>query len=233
MLIFVFIFLLIYLVNRWIEIQVGELPDNQKMSYQEKVDFLKNKFLGPKRYQSKGEVLRYQKLEPNRTFAESRFLLNKKEIASFRSKGEKVYDVRGEIPDGKVRFINESTHTKGEEMYRYGRRNGRYLEYYDNGQLYREAQYYKGKLMLNKVYFYDGHLRMEEDRRDALIAVNDREAGKGKVYARDGTLMYEWELTNALNGGYKMSYDKKGDLVEIKYYNTLGKLTEVKKFTTP
>ena len=59
-----------------------------------------------------------------------------------------------------------------------------------------------------------------------IMFTDDIEVGDGKVYYRDGVLMYEWSLTNSNPIRYKISYNKKGELVETKYYDDKGDLIE-------
>ncbi len=165
------------------------------------------------------DVVRKVRWEPNRKFEQNIFLIDGQEVARFKNIREKIFDIEGVIPDGEVKFERKSKGTYGYEHYSNGKRHGPYVEYYDNGQVAREADYYQGKRISVRDYYYDGTLRMEENVFDALLLCDDPEAGWGKTYYRDGTLMYEWALTNELDGGYKRSYNVKGELTEEKIYD--------------
>jgi antitoxin component YwqK of YwqJK toxin-antitoxin module len=175
------------------------------------------------------KVIRKVRWEPNRRYEQSIFFADGQEIARYKNIDEKVFDVEGDIPKGEVKFIRTSKGTYGYEHYSDGRRHGPYVEYYENGQIAREADYYQGKRISVKVYYYDGTLRMEENVFDALMLCDDPEAGQGKTYYRDGTLMYEWALTNELKGGYKRSYDVEGNLTEEKIYDDQCQVIKVNR----
>ena len=175
---------------------------------------------------SGAEVIRKSKLDPSREFSESVFFAGETEIARFKNKGEDVYDYTGKIPDGKVKFEDDTQKTSGEEYYQDGKRHGPYKEYYPTGEIWREAYYYNGKLMRNKEYFIDGKLRMEADYEDVLVSTESKNIGKGKTYYRSGVLMYEWNLTNTDPNHMTKSYNIKGELVETKYFDAVGKLVK-------
>lgn len=177
-----------------------------------------------------GEVTRKVHLDPGRQFAISIFYADGEEIARYKSHQDTIYDFEGHIPDGKVAFYNVSDQTSGVEYYRDGKRHGEYLEYYDNINLKCQAEYSQGKVNTRQEYYSDGILRMEEDYTDPMLYVDDPEKGSGKVYFRNGTLMYEWHLTSQDENRYKKSYNRDGVLVEIKTYDEYGVLTEKKNF---
>ncbi|MCA9403279.1 MAG: hypothetical protein KC897_05810 [Candidatus Omnitrophica bacterium] len=177
-----------------------------------------------------GKVVRRILMNPNRTHAESRIYNDGELVAQFSTiKGDEIENLKGVLPEGQIGFINETKETYGQERYRKGKRHGEYAEYYSNGVLYRRAKFYEGKLMENEIFYFDGTPRRIEDFKDALRFVDDPEVGYGRIYYRDGSLMYEWKLTNLLKGGYKKSYNKEGRLVEEKVYDNMGDLVEVIK----
>lgn len=173
------------------------------------------------------EIVERIHLDPNRIYSVSVFWMDDKEIARFRSEGDKVYDIEGEIPDGKVNFINESTGTYGEEHYRNGKKHGSYQEHYSAGPIKREARYALGEVVQNKEFFIDGKLRMEENFEDALRFSESKNVGVGKIYFRSGTIMYEWNVTNRGPERYTKSYNIKGELVETKWFDISGKLIKL------
>jgi antitoxin component YwqK of YwqJK toxin-antitoxin module len=181
--------------------------------------------------QKQGEMIRKMRLDPSRKFSESIIFRNGQEVARFKLDKRKMDDFTGHVPDGEVKFIDESQKTFGTEFYQDDKLHGPYVEYYEGGALKRESQYRQGELIYNKEYFFDGKLRMEENFEDALYVVQGDEVGDGKIYFRDGTLMYEWHLTNSDPNRYKRSYNKLGELVADDKYNETGEL--VRKWRKP
>ena len=162
-----------------------------------------------------------------RTFERSVFYQDGEEIAWHKMtlKGE-IYEQTGEIPDGKVKFINETDQTYGVEYYRDGLRNGPMRVNYKDGALKQEAYFVYGKLMTNKEFYTDGTLKMDEDYNDARDYRDGREVGDGKVYARDGKVKYEWHLTNSDPVGFHKSYDRQGRLTSAVHYDQFGQIIE-------
>ncbi|MBZ0165542.1 MAG: hypothetical protein K8I00_01960, partial [Candidatus Omnitrophica bacterium] len=175
-----------------------------------------------------GKVDRKILMNPNRTFAESRIYVDGELVCQFSSVGgDEIENLKGALPEGRAGFVNETKETYGEERFQKGQRHGRYVEYYSNGVVYRQAKFYQGKLVENEIFYFDGTPRRIEDFKDALRFVEDPEVGYGRIFYRNGRLMYEWKLTNLLKGGYKKSYNKDGALVEEKIYDNMGDLVEV------
>lgn len=88
-------------------------------------------------------------------------------IAEFKESNGKIFDLNGEIPDGKVEIINNARGTYGEENYENGERNGPYLEYYKESHSPRiKAQFYKGKLIHISEYYLNGTLKGEMDLKN-------------------------------------------------------------------
>ncbi len=177
----------------------------------------------------KKQVIRKTRFDPSRKFEESIFFIEEKEIARYKHKEEDIYEFSGEIPDGKVGFINESKRTKGYEHYKGNKRHGRYVENYDNGRVKKEKRYFHGELRKVNEYFYDGQLRMKADYDDAIIYDVEEDVGEGAVYYRDGQLMYEWKVTIMGQERYKRSYNREGELVEEKTFDKYGQLINVVK----
>ncbi len=179
------------------------------------------------------EIIERIHLDPNRIYQESVFWVDGQEIGRFKFEGDKIYDASGDLPDGQVRFVNETTETFGKKFYRNGQRHGEYLEYYKGGEKKREAMYEAGRIIRNKEYFIDGTLRLEEDFEDALLISKSKEVGAGKAYYRDGTLMYEWNITNRNRERFTKSYNIKGELVEARLYDETGALLKIEKLNSP
>ena len=175
-----------------------------------------------------GKITRSSRLNPNRTYYDTIFFEDEIAFAQCKSTDHETYDCTQNIPDGPVEFVNKTKNTFGEEYYRNGKRDQSYKEYYSDGQLRRESLYFLGTMKTNKEYFSDGIVSKQEDFQDALwIPENkNRETGSGKVYFRDGRLMYEWHLTNQSQGGYTKSYDYNGRLVAVSYFDQNGDLIE-------
>jgi antitoxin component YwqK of YwqJK toxin-antitoxin module len=176
------------------------------------------------------------RLDPNRKFYVARFFCEDQELLTCEISGDRVYDCSDIIPDGNVKFVNETDQTYGEQSYFNGVRDGQRREYYHTGQLKTETQYVMGSLEMTREYFIDGILKMEQDLTDALWFSSGKdniETGVGKVYYRDGTLMYEWHLTNQDQGGYKKSYNQDGQVVSLRRFNERGELVSSERFDYP
>ena len=224
----IFVGMIIGLVklNKWIQAQVGDIVEQPAQTTAvESPPIEKAEIPKPKR--RTGEVIRKTRLAPERTFETSIFYQGGKEIARHKvSRKGIIYDQTGEIPNGKVKFINETDHTYGVEYYRGGVRNGPARVNYKDGSLKYEANYQYGKLMARKEYYYDGNVKMEEDYTDAREYDDGREVGIGKVYSRDGMVKYEWYIVNSDPVGYHKSYDRKGRLTAAIYYDQDGNVVE-------
>lgn len=148
-------------------------------------------------------------------------------IAEFKEFEDKIFDVKGEIPEGKVNFTNTVYNTYGEENYEKGQRQGLFKEYFkDNNQLKRKVKYYYGKQISVEEYYYDGVLRMEAQMQEAMWEEGEKSKGVGKLYYPDGKLRSEWDFTNTDLGGYVKSYDKDGVMESELKYDTEGNLIE-------
>ncbi len=171
-------------------------------------------------------VVRRDRLSPGRDYLESVFYAEDVEIARQKIAGGRVVETAGNIPNGKVKFMNESSHMHGVEYYNNGKKDGPSNTYYPNGQAFEEAYYRHGRLLWRKEYYSDGSLRLEIDYQDARDYGEDVEVGRGKLYYRDGTVKYEWQLTNSDAEGFKKSYDQKGGLRGALYFDRDGHLIE-------
>ncbi len=175
-----------------------------------------------------GEITKTLRLNPNRTYYDVVFLEDGEAFSQCKSVDRKIYDCTQDIPNGPVEFINKTKNTHGKEYYRDNKLDQSYREYYLDGQMRRESEYFLGALIKNKEYFSDGIVSKQEDFEDALWIPDSKntEIGVGKVYFRDGSLMYEWSLTSQGKGGYAKSYDRNGRMVAAKYFDENGKLID-------
>ena len=164
-------------------------------------------------------------MAPDRSFELSIFYQGGEEIARHRvdRKGA-LYDQTGIIPDGKVKFVNETNETYGAEIYKDGKRHGPMKAFYKDGILMQESYYQFGRLVTSKEYFHNGTLRMEVDYSDAREYDDGRDVGTGKVYSQDGRLKYEWKLTNTDPVGYQKSYNRQGALTGEVYFDGSGNI---------
>lgn len=177
------------------------------------------------RYRRRGQkAARKDRLSPGRDYVESVFYLDEKEIGRQKIIDEKVMESDGEIPEGRVDFVNEFKGTQGVEYYVRGQKDGPSKAYFTGGQLNVEAYYRKGKLLWKKEYYNDGGIRIEINYEDARKDTDAKETGVGKVYYRDGTLKYEWHLTNSEKIGFKKSYNQDGELRAAFYFDENGQL---------
>ena len=172
------------------------------------------------------KIVRKDKLSPGRDYIESIFYLNGEEIARQKIVNEKVVESTGEVPRGRVDFVDESKNTYGVEHYTWGKKEGSSQTYFASGQMNAEAYYRQGKLLWKKEYYNDGAIRLEINYEDAREDPGEKETGIGKVYYRDGALKYEWNLTNSEKIGFKKSYNQDGALRAAFYFDEYGQPVE-------
>ena len=179
----------------------------------------------PQKKNLTGEVVRKNFLVPGMSFEESTFYVGDQEIAKQKIVNARIVESSGEIPDGKVKFIDNYRKTSGEEYYLKGKKHGPQDTYQDK-KLTSSSEYLFGKLVTYKEFYTDGTLRMEENYSDAIDFPNEpnRETGEGKLYFPDGSLKYEWSFTKGNQVNYKKSYNRAGELVLELYYNRDGDL---------
>jgi antitoxin component YwqK of YwqJK toxin-antitoxin module len=217
--------ILIVLVTRWINANFHAVEREKPVVVSQEVPLEEVKV--------HKNLIRKTMLDPNREFAQSIIYDGEKEIARYKSVGEKIYDMEGEIPDGKVEFVDASSSTYGFEFYEDSKRHGTYQEFYNGGALKKEMKYFYGVINSVKEYFFDGSVRMEADYSDGFSLADNRETGKGKVYYRKGSIMYEWNLTNSDENRYKKSYNIAGELVETKLFDKNGVLIKTESISPP
>ena len=215
----------IVMANRWLQKETGEIVSKSSDTPAEKPTSSPLQKKRSKTIQGE-DFIREVRLSPDRKIEISIIHQGSIEIARFKeSKGE-IYDLIGQIPDGKVKFINKSNETYGVEYFRNGKRHGPAVVYYSDDVLRQELFYQYGKLMTNTEYYHDGAVRMEQDYSDARGYGDDPEVGIGKVYTRHGTVKFEWFLINSEPVGFKKSYNQKGGLVDTVYFDEYGQVIE-------
>jgi len=181
-------------------------------------------------------VLRVESKSPKNSYTESIITVDEKEVAQFKMEDGKIFDVKGRIPDGTIKFTNKWESTYGIEHFRNGKRHGSYTAYYQNGQVHSEAKYRNGRLLKRKSYYHGGILRMEEDYTNTdyvsdFLRDTFERVGSGKMYRLNGSLKYEWYVTDDEKQYYTKRYNSRGDVVQENFYNKLGEL--IKKEQSP
>ncbi len=228
----VLVFFVFFLIFVYFGLRVNtEIDDLTKISRQP-INFLQSIYPKAKNNTDTPhiEILRIERKLPQQDHADNIILINSKEVARFKSENDRFFDMIGQIPDGKVKFVNEWENTYGFEHYRNGIRDGEYVEYYSNDQLKVNAEYLRGRPMKRKSYFLNGSLRTNEDYSNAEWISNLRSSGKikevgiGKIYRIDGSLKYEWYFVDDAEKNYTKTYDSAGNLIEANYYNAQGDL---------
>ena len=151
---------------------------------------------------------------------ESVFYQADQQIARQKISAHGVEEQEGEIPDGRVKFLDDASKTYGEEYYKNGKKYGLSKTYYASGQLMKEENYEDGKLQTGKEYYDNGSLRFEVDYQDKRDCPGNKgEVGVGKLYFKNGVLRYEWNLTRTSRTGFKKSYNRNGELTLEAYYD--------------
>ncbi len=136
--------------------------------------------------------------------------------------GEK--EVEGNIPEGKVKFIDQTTGTYGEEYYKRGQKHGVSRTYFPTGELMKEVYYIKGILITEKEFFKNGQVRFEADySRMCDSCKGGHEKGAGKIFYSDGKLKYEWNFNVEQDKGYQRAYTREGELRFEAYYDREGR----------
>lgn len=179
-----------------------------------------------RRRRSGEKIMRKDRLSPGRDYQESIFYLNDTEVARQKIVNEKVVESSGEIPEGRVDFLDESKKTYGTDYYLQGKKSGPSLTYFPDGRSNIEAYYQWGKLLWKREYYNDGGIRLEVNYEDAREQSGEKETGAGRVYYRDGTIKYEWNLTNSEKIGFKKSYSQDGRLRAAFYFDEYGQPVE-------
>ncbi len=222
-------------LNKWIAHQVDTIVDQRladqevKQKVQEEKD--KEDAIKKELEELKARKVAIEKIvmDPNREYEVHIIFLGEREMARYKTDNKGVmFEVEGKIPDGMVRFFNDFKKTYGEANYRDNQLHGYVKEFYEGGQIRREAKYIRGIIKSNKEYFIDGVVRMDADYHDSLRFVDNKkqDIGDGKIYYRDGRIMYKWNLTNSNRRGYSKSYDVDGRLVEENVFDEYGNLIE-------
>lgn len=214
-------------MNQWLQSQVDKVIVTKSHSLNQPVSFsdLSPAEVIPSSRRLNQEVIRKTRFSPGRDYRISIFYRGNEEIARWKTVEGKIIEQSGEVPEGKVKFLDESNNTYGHEYYQNGKKHGFEKTYYRDGRLYREENYWFGKLQTRREYYNTGALRLEINYEDARGDYReDKEVGAGKVYFSDGTLKYEWNFTTTHKEGFRKSYNRKGDLVAAFYYDEHGQL---------
>ena len=169
-----------------------------------------------------GELLHKIRLHPNRDSYIHIFYAGDKEIGGFSSKDDEISDESGKIPEGEIKFINESTEMHGVENLKEGKRHGPAQTFLASGELYLDETYKRGQLMTSKQYAKDGHLSMVINMEDARDEPINHENGTGKVFWSNGVLKYEWSITKSDRTAYKRSYNTEGGLISEEFFDSHG-----------
>lgn len=169
-------------------------------------------------------ITRRDKVSLNRNYVESVFFSEGEEIGRQKIINGRVAESIGRIPEGTVRFKDESKGTYGKEHYVNGKKDGPSNTFFSDGRLREEALFRHGRLVWRKRYYAGGGLRMETDYSDARNYGDDPEVGVGKMYYPNGKLKYEWHMTNSDAEGFKKSYSQDGMLRAALYFDQYGQL---------
>ena len=169
-----------------------------------------------------GELVHRIRLHPNRDSYLHTFYAGDKEIGGFSSKDDEISDESGKIPDGEIKFVNESTEMHGVENLREGKRHGPAQTFLASGELYLDETYNRGQLVTSKQYAKDGHLTMVINMEDARDDPINHENGTGKVFWSNGVLKYEWSITKSDRTAYKRSYNTEGGLISEEFFDSHG-----------
>ena len=221
------------MVNRWLAKETSRIASDpvEEFKAPESAVSSKKETARPKVLR-KGEVTRKSRMAPGRNYIFNIFYQEGEEIARDKTTltGE-VYEQTGEIPDGKVKFVNTSDGTYGIEFYRNQKLDGPAQLYYVDDVLNKDFYYQSGKLLTVKEYFHNGSIRMQNDYADARENSDTKEAGMGKVFFPNGQIKYEWKFTVTDSVGYRKSYDRQGRLVDAIYYDEYGQVTDATSAT--
>jgi len=223
----VLLVVLTHILQRKLEVLLKDRPRSSSVGFPPRTDVdntIPKKSLSSRKHNL--SIVRRDSLSPGRDYTESVFYAEDAEIARQKIAGGMVVETTGKIPHGKVKFVNESNNMHGVEYYDNGKKDGPSNTYYPDGQAFEEAYYRHGKLLWKKEYYNNGSPRLDIDYQDAREYGEDVEVGRGKLYYKDGTVKYEWQLTNSDEEGFKKSYNQKGELRGALSFDRDGHLME-------
>jgi antitoxin component YwqK of YwqJK toxin-antitoxin module len=204
-------------INRWILKEVGGSSEEKKIVVAD--------VPATQRVNPRGEVTERILVARGEEFIERIFYVGDQEIGRIKEAKNQILEVKGKIPEGKVKFTDEYKKTYGEEYYRYGKRHGSVVTYYQDNQEVKSKEHYQlGVPISAKEYYADGKLRFEVDYADSREMGDNKEVGVGKLYYPNGNLKYEWNLTTREKEGFRKSYNQDGGLRAAFYYDEKGSL---------
>ncbi len=168
------------------------------------------------------EVIRKTKVIRGEDYVIDVFYKGEEEIALQRRGADGQKEIEGNLPEGKVKFIDETTGIYGEEYYKRGEKTGICKTYFPSGELMKEMYYINGVLMTEKEFYESGQLRSEADYSRACDTCHGKhEKGAGKLYYRNGRLKYEWNFNSGISG-YQKAYTRTGELRFEAHYDREG-----------
>lgn len=182
----------------------------------------------PKAKNTSGKLLRKTIVVRGNDFLEHWFYRGEEVVGKQQINHTGVLNMEGEIPDGRIEFIDTYKNTTGEDYYREGVRDGNSTTYFADGRLKETAKYDRGKLVAKTEYYTDGRKRFEVDYTDARDIGDDVETGIGKLYYPNEKLKFEWHLTRRDPVGYKKSYNQDGTLRHTAIYDEENNIIEEK-----
>jgi len=185
-----------------------------------KVSAVNSQFQGESLEKKVNPIIKKVKLSPGRDYEEGLFYLGENIVGRQKIVDGKIVEQTGKTPQGRIEFADDLRETYGFEYYDKGKIHGESKTYYKDGFIKEELEYQYGNLIKAKRYYSNGKLRIDVDYSDAREKDGEKEVGEGKLYFKDGTLKYEWRMTNSSPKGYKKSYNKEGKLISALYYDS-------------
>lgn len=149
-----------------------------------------------------------------------------------------------------IKFINPGTNEEMEQVTEYGKngklyrnfsvknknREGKYLEYSDNGKLVVEREYKEGVPVVEKSYYLNGKLKEHSTRQPDNTSVSKKGYWDNGQLQSEGVFAFKREgyygssWTDIVPVGKISNYAENGSLSEEAYYDKEGKLDGVSIF---
>lgn len=218
------------LTEEWQYSERGKIISHKYYSYKGKLEneliFKSEELAQSVSYNEKGEIINDQKKRGDRF-----------QVSFFQTNGNKLSEgvyIDGKR-DGEWKYYAVNGYLSSTENYKDGVLEGKYTSYHPSGKVKSEYTYKEDKLDgLYKYYYINGTLERQG------YYVDGQEQGYWYYYQEDGTLS---EVDYYLNGeqtGKQVSYSvngkkykeeiiKDGYLVQLSYFDTLGKLLDDNK----